>query len=98
MQPRQIGNRNNYPECKYTQLLEPIETIMKKLVESNLITLLNFENYQEPQEKPSWYNECDLCDFHKIKGHKTTNCMKLKNIIQDLIEKDTIFVEVPTRN
>lgn len=71
---------------------------MKKLVEENLITLPNFEHYQGPQEKPSWYNKCDLCDFHKIKGHKTTNCMKLKNIIQDLIESNTISIEVLVGN
>jgi hypothetical protein len=59
---------------------------MQNLIQASLITLPTYENYREPQVKPSWYNENHLCDFHKIKGHTTVGCMKLKNIIQDLIE------------
>ena len=66
---------------------------MQKLIQANLITLPTYENYREPQVKPSWYNENHLCDFHKIKGHTTAGCMKLKNLIQDLIETKQIEVE-----
>lgn len=71
---------------------------MKKLVDSNLIMIPNFKDYQEPQNKLPWYNEKDLCDFQKIKGHKTSNYMRLKNIIQDLIESEDISIEVLASN
>lgn len=104
----QINNLNNQggpspwnkyaPKQKYTNLGESIESVMKKMVKKNLIKIPTYENYQEPQVKPPWYNENHLCDFRKIKGHTTANCMRLKNIIQDLIDEKIINVEQPAGN
>lgn len=66
---------------------------MKKLVQSNIITLPNYQNYQEPQVKLPLYNKKDLLDFHKIKGHKISSCMKLKNSIQDLIGNGDVTMD-----
>lgn len=66
---------------------------MHKLVQKNLITINDRENYEEPNFKPPWYNKNDKCEFHKIKGHTTNNCMRLKNIVQDLIKKGELDIE-----
>lgn len=71
---------------------------MKKLIKKNLIKITTYENYQEPQVKPPWYDENHLCDFQKIKGHTTTSCMRLKNLIQYLIDDKIINVEQPAGN
>jgi hypothetical protein len=85
---------NKFPQKrKYTPLGGPIEVVIQKLIQANLITLPTYENYREPQVKPSWYNENHLCDFHKIKGHTTARCMKLENLIQDLIETKQIEIK-----
>lgn len=44
------------------------------------------------QPKPQWYNENEYCDYHHVSGHDTCKCMKLKNYIQDLIDKGDIEV------
>lgn len=66
---------------------------MHKLVNKNLSKINDKENYKEPNFKPPWYNENDQCEFHKIKGHTTNNCMRLKNIVQDLIKKGEVDIE-----
>lgn len=40
-----------------------------------------------------WYRENEYCEFHKIKGHSTNRCLKLKNYIQDLIDRGDIELE-----
>lgn len=70
---------------------------MQQLVEANLIKIPVYENYQGPQVKPPWYNK-HFCDFHKIKGHATTSCMRLKNRIQDLIDDNVITIKQPAGN
>lgn len=47
----------------------------------------------EPQVKPPWWNESHYCDYHRNKGHNTNNCMRLKNIVQDMIDKGDIMVD-----
>lgn len=66
---------------------------MHRLVQQNLIKVNDHPNYEELSFKTPWYNEKDLCEFHKIKGHTPNNCMRLKHIIQDLIEKEEVDVE-----
>lgn len=66
---------------------------MCKIIQMNPIKLSDRTNYEEPNFKPLWYNENNQCEFHKIKGHTTNNCMRLKNIEQDLIEKGEVEIE-----
>lgn len=87
--PRQ----SNQTKRKFTPLGEPLEVIMHKLFQTNLIKLPDKTTYDEPNCKPPSYNENDQCKFHKIKGYMTNNCMRLKNIIQDLIEKGKVDIE-----
>jgi hypothetical protein len=72
---------------------ETIEVVLQNIIQAKLITLPTYENYKEPQVKSPWYNENHLCEFHKIKGHMTVGCMKLKNLIQDLIKTKQIEIE-----
>lgn len=71
---------------------------MQQLVQANLITLPIYKKLQEPQVKLPWYNEKHLFDFHKIKGHTTPNCMRLKNLIQDLINDKFITIDQLAEN
>ena len=49
--------------------------------------------FDENQPKPVWYRENDYCEFHKIKGHSTNRYSKLKNYVQDLIDRGDIELE-----
>lgn len=71
---------------------------MHKLVQRNLIKINDRPNYEEPNFKPPWYNENDKSEFHKIKGHTTNNYMRLKNIVEDLIENGEVDVEPHIKN
>lgn len=48
--------------------------------------------------KPNWWNDDEYCELHKSKGHKTGNCHRLKNIIQDLIDRGDIEIEGHSSN
>lgn len=60
--------------------------------------LPTYKNYQEPQVKPPWYNDQNHCDFNKIKGHTTSSCMRLNNIIQDPNESHDINIDQQSGN
>lgn len=45
------------PKKKYATLGEPLQVSMKTLINENLIKAPTYENYQEPDVKPPWYNE-----------------------------------------
>ncbi|GLJ20143.1 hypothetical protein SUGI_0365630 [Cryptomeria japonica] len=82
---------------KYTPLGEPLESVFKKLVANKVITIPDFPPY-EPKVKPNWWNDDEYCEFHKSKGHKIGNCHRLKNIIQDLIDRGDIEIEGHSSN
>lgn len=85
----QFGNqrppRINTHRRNYTPLGEPIKSSLKKLIQTNVITLLEVRPYEPGPFKPAWWNDNDFCECHHAKGHKTASCYKLKNLIQDLI-------------
>lgn len=54
---------------------------------SKHIELLEYHNFHEPKIKPFWYNDKDFFQYNHTKGHKTQNCIKLKHLIQDLIDQ-----------
>lgn len=76
---------------------EPLESVFKKLVANKVITIPDFPQY-EPKVKPNWWNDDEYCEFHKSKGHKTRNCHRLKNNIQDLIDRGDIEIEGHSSN
>ncbi|WP_197054046.1 hypothetical protein, partial [[Clostridium] innocuum] len=47
--------------------------------------------------KSDWYKEHEYCDYHRVKGHTTLKCMRLKNYIQDLIDSKEIQVDAPAQ-
>lgn len=75
---------------------ESVEKVMCKLMQQNLIKVNDHLNYQEPSFETPWYIDKYLCEFHKIKGHTTNNCMRLKHLIQDLTNKGEVDVEHQT--
>lgn len=74
---------------------EPIEDILKKLLQNSVITLKYPKPYDPRQFKPSWWDDNTFCDYHHTKGHKTSSCRQLKNLVQDLIDNHTIEVGGP---
>lgn len=61
------------PPRKYTPLGEPIETTFKKLIANKIITIPDNPPY-ELKVKPAWWNDDEYCEYHKRKGHTTSNC------------------------
>lgn len=85
------------PHRKYTPLGEPLESAFKKLVAKKIITIPNNPPH-EPRVKPNWWNDDEYYEYHKSKGHKIGNFNKLRNIIQDLIDRGDIEVDGHTSN
>ena len=48
--------------------------------------------------KPSWWQDEDYYEYHRGKGHKTNDCQKLKNVIQDLVESGEVKINGHTTN
>ena len=65
--------------------------MLNTLISNRIITLpYNYKPY-EPKVKPKFWNDNQYCIYDRNKGHKTKNYMKLKYIIQDLIEVDGLI-------
>lgn len=86
--------RANMPKQTYTPLGEQIKSILKKLLQSNVIKLPEVKPYETTIFKPTWWNDNDFCEYHRTKGHKTSSCWTLKNLIQDLIEQGDMSMEI----
>lgn len=85
--------RINTPRRNYTPLGEPIESSLKNLMQTNIITLPKLRPYEPVPFKITWWNDNDLCEYHHTKGHKTASCYKLKNLIQDLLNQGDIIMD-----
>lgn len=59
------------PRRKFTPLGEPIESALKKLIQSNVITLPKARTYEPGPFKPAWWNDNDFYEYHYNKDHKT---------------------------
>lgn len=60
----------------------------------------NTRPFNENQPKSKWYRENEYCKYHRIKGHDTKKCIKLKVFIQNLVDDGEIEVEggTPSKN
>ena len=60
----------------------------------------NTHPFDENQPKSKWYRENEYCKNHRIKGHDTNKCIKLKVFIQNLVDDGEIDVEggPPSKN
>lgn len=76
---------------------EPLENALRTLISNKIITLPEARPY-EPQVNPSWWNDTHHCEYHKNKGNKKNECMRLKHVIQDLIDDGVIKVDNPQNN
>lgn len=83
---------NNTTLRDFTPLVEPIEAMFQKLVLVGVVVFLITLPFDPNQPKPRWYNENEYCEYHRIKGHDTRKCMKLKIYIQDLIDRGEIEI------
>jgi len=89
--------KQNKPQRQFTPLGEPIEDILDRCLKNGLITLPPIKPHQENELKAMWYNENDYCDYHCIVGHKTSDCMKLKHCVQDLIDQKKVNLKKTTQ-
>lgn len=64
--------RATQPRQKYTPLGEPIESVLRKLLQNNGIQLSNLRHYESGPFTPSYWNSNDFYEYHKTKGHKTS--------------------------
>lgn len=76
---------------------EPLENALRTPIANKIITLPNSRPY-EPQLKPPCWNDVHHCEYYRNKGHKATKCMRLKHVVQDLIDYVTIKVDGPQNN
>ena len=86
-------SRQEVKRRQYTPLGESLEVIFHRLVVTNMVVYPQTKPFDENLLKPTWYRENKYCEFHKAKGHSTNRCMRLKNYIQDLIDRGDIELE-----
>lgn len=80
----------------YTPLGEPLDVIFEKLTKENLIKFPPTQQIDPGQSKVVWYKDNEYYKFHRVKGHTTLRCMKLKDYVQDLINWKEITVGAQT--
>ena len=94
----QFFPRNNYNHDydrnrKFSNFHEPLDAIFQKLVDHNLMVFPNTRPFDENQPKSKWYRENEYCKYHRIKGHDTNKCIKIKFFIQNLVDDGELEVE-----
>jgi len=69
-------------------------------VDCSLMVFPNTQPLDKNQPKSKWYRENEYCNYHRIKGHDTKKCIKLKIFIQNLVDDREIEVEAgpPSKN
>lgn len=63
-QQRRGPSQVNMPKRTYTPSGEPIESILKKILQSNDIQLLDIKTYELALVKLNWWNENEFCENH----------------------------------
>ena len=71
-------------------MAKPIEDVLKKLLEAQLINLPEVKQEESNVEKPIWYKDNKYCQYYRQKGHEMNKCNQLKNIIQRLIDNGQV--------
>ncbi|KAF3773105.1 hypothetical protein EJ110_NYTH56146 [Nymphaea thermarum] len=80
--------KNKHPGWSYDRQFTPLSQSREKILEYLLIKeTIVLPKVSEPP-KMMGVNKEKLCKFHRAPGHDTEDCFVLKNIIQDLINKD----------
>lgn len=69
------------PKINFTPLREYLENALKMLLANQIITFPNNSRPYNLEIKPKWWNNNYYCDYHRNKGHKNNECMKIKNLI-----------------
>ena len=88
----------NLPKCEHTPLGEPLDMVYKNLLQNQIITLLDNSHPYDPQPWSTWWNENAYCEYHKNRGHKTNDCIKLCHKVRDLIDDGEIVVGGHNKN
>ena len=53
----------------------------------------NTRPFDKNQPKSRWYRDNEYYNYHRIKGHDTKKCIKIKIFIQNLIDNGEIEIE-----
>jgi len=93
---RRNQRQTSNPRRQFTPLVEPMEVILRKLLQAGDVILPDAPPNGEPLFRAPWYKENEYCDYHRVKGHKTNGCMRLKHVIQDCIDQGLINVTPST--
>ncbi|KAF3776837.1 hypothetical protein EJ110_NYTH30217 [Nymphaea thermarum] len=84
------GTKNKHPgwgyDRKFTPLQQSYEEVMHMLIERDTLFLSKVSNPPPMMGK----NKEQFCKFHRAPGHDTEDCLVLKNIVQDAVDKKII--------
>jgi len=70
----------------YTKITKDHDELLQSLLQKGLIQL-------PPVNQKATKTMGGLCGYHRVHGHKTCECKKFKDIIQDLVDKKAISFE-----
>jgi hypothetical protein len=71
---------------KFTPLDQSLETVLEYMLTKEMVKLPRLVDPPVPMGK----FKDQFCKFHRTVGHNTENCFVLKNIVQDLIDKNLL--------
>lgn len=86
--PRYPTRYNQAPPRNFTKLDVPLKVVLRRLIEKGLIQLFDPQPLLNPL--PPNFNLNAYCELHRSQGHDTERCMKLRHLVQNLIDNGKI--------
>lgn len=77
---------NNGPRHQFTHMAEPLNIIFKHTEQHNMVVYPQTQTFDQSKPKLDSYKENEYCAYYCIKGHGMNKCMKLKHLVQNLID------------
>lgn len=80
-------NKDTYP------LHIPPNWMFEYYLEKDIFKRIQGKEYGSNDEKLIWYRGNLFCKYHHVKVYSTTSCYTMRNILKQLVDKETISYE-----
>lgn len=72
-------------------MVKPLKVILKCMEQHNMVVFPHTTQFDESKPKSNWYRENEYCAYHRMHDQDRNRCIKLKHLVQDLIDQEKLL-------